>query len=98
MTGYKKPPLRRTPEIHLTPRNAKLAPLAKMYRSGKSWDAIGKEIGLPGMTVYRAVVKGEIPKSMRQRRALGIVVPKDLLDWPAQELAHFFRQIQGKNS
>lgn len=41
-----------------------------------SWKAIGAEIGLSGPVVYRAVVKGKIPRSRAVRRALGLLPPR----------------------
>jgi hypothetical protein len=68
--GYKNPPPRRRTDIPSTAKNTNYFHLADQYRHGLSWDAIGTKIGVPGVSVYRAVVKGKLPKSASQRRAL----------------------------
>lgn len=92
MTGYKNPPLRRTPEIQLQRCNANLAHLAEKYRNGQSWDAIGAEIGLSGPVVYRAVVQGKIPRKKAARRALGLLAYPGLHWWPRKQLARAIRE------
>lgn len=72
MTGYKNPPRRRTVEIQLQGLNATLRRLAAEYQSGRSWKAIGAEIGVSGPMVYRAVVRQIYPHDNAHRAALGL--------------------------
>ena len=71
-TGYKKPPRRRTPEIHLTDCKTIFSPLAAQYRTGKTWGEIGTKLGIPGIVVYRAVVDSYEPQRNDYRAALGL--------------------------
>lgn len=78
MTGYKSPPRRRTLNIPSTGVYANLDVLAERYRGGASWAAIGAEIKVPGIVVYRAVVRQQFPRNRRYRKALGLVKPPKL--------------------
>lgn len=76
MTGYKQPPLRRTVNIPSTGANAIMDALTCGYRGGKSWQALGDEIGIPGIVVYRAILFQKYPHNRNYRQALGLVKPR----------------------
>jgi hypothetical protein len=40
-----------------------------------SWQAVGAEIGVSGPVVFRAVARGQLPKSRAMRRKLGLIAP-----------------------
>lgn len=72
MTGYKSPPRRRTPKIHLTPRNAISKRLLERYAVLLTWSAVGAEIGISGGMAYRVAVQAYEPHRASIRAALGL--------------------------
>ena len=91
-TGYKNPPRRTTPEIHLTPRNAISKRLIGRYRVLGIWQAVGAEIGITGGMAFRVAVDGYEPQKSTLRAALGLPITMPIPVCPRHGVVHVSRR------
>ena len=66
--------------------------LSALHTATKSWRKVAARFGISSGMAYRIAKHGYMPKDRAIRRRLGLVVPRDLWDWPVRELARAIRE------